>query len=346
MDLEMDVMAEAGAGRRKGDVFHRVASGAVLPDGEGGRTVVAGAAELALLHGGHGDTPGRDSGANDSIVTVPAGIERRMDAVAESGYAGLFYGDGHLHGLPVARAALPADREGGCAVMAGAAGIPLFHLGHGPPAVAGAGLEQIVVTVAAGVGLQMFHMGKIRIGRHVHVAQGVASAAAVRGRCREGAFTVVTGAARQALAHIGHGGAHTGRTGGENAVVAVAAAINLPVCVVTEDHIPRHGRPEADITGLRVTAVTVAGHTENGLILVADTAGTPLLHILHGVTPAGGPADEDAAVAAVAVEELRVELVAEHGVVGGEGHLPHIGVALVAIPLDREGGIAVVAPPA
>lgn len=178
---------------------------------------------------------------------------------------------------------------------------------------------------------------------HGHVAERMAFAAVRRGSGSKSGGTVMAGPARFALPHFRHGITFPLRPGTENPVVAVAATIELTMETVAESDRPGRRSLEFDIVGLDVTFVAVAVDAEDGFPFMTDAAGESFFHVGHRIALTVDATDEDSAVAVVAIEDFRMDTVAEEGVALAEGHLPDVSVAFAAVTFDGKGGIAVVA---
>lgn len=101
-------------------------------------------------------------------------------------------------------------------------------------------------------------------------------------------------------------------------------------------------RFEADVLRFHVTAVTIAAHSEDRLIFMADAAGKPRFHLGHGVATAVDSAYKGATVATAALQQSGMDSVAEKGIAFFERHILDGRVATAAVTLDREGRTAVV----
>lgn len=93
------------------------------------------------------------------------------------------------------------DAEDGRTVMANAAGSPFFHLGHGYPFIIGPGVIGLVMTISAGVDIQVLVMIEAGIIGKENFFDRMASAATFD---TEGGLAIMTRTARPALIHIRH----------------------------------------------------------------------------------------------------------------------------------------------
>lgn len=148
---EVELMAEKGVGCLEGNILRGlVAFGAIALDRKTGTAVVTGAAGFSLHHIAHGEacTPG--SGNKELVVAVGTFVHIQVKFMAEKSIC--------IKGNVLYRMALGAtflDAERCFPVMAGSARSAFLHLRHGNVRVAGTGLEQLVVTLAAAVHSQM-----------------------------------------------------------------------------------------------------------------------------------------------------------------------------------------------
>ena len=140
---------------------------AVAGGAEGILAVMAGAAGLALFHVPHGEFPAHRLVGEDSGVAFGAFVVHvEMELVTESGVGNPRSSENdilRLHPL-VAAAAILCDRKNSLAVMAGAAGLPFFHLGHGHRFAVGDDDLAVVAAAAFDVLGDMLFMAEYRIG--------------------------------------------------------------------------------------------------------------------------------------------------------------------------------------
>jgi len=95
--------------------------------------VMAAAAPFTLFHVGHGEQFCLGLVGEDLGMAILAGIRAQMEFMAELSIRCPFYLEGDLlRGHPlVAVSTVPGNGEGALAVVASAAGLACFHLGHG-----------------------------------------------------------------------------------------------------------------------------------------------------------------------------------------------------------------------
>lgn len=155
-------------------------------------------------------------------------------------------------------------------------------------------------------------------------------------------LAVMTDAAGLPLLHVIHGIAAVAVPGNEDLVVAVIAAVDAEMEIVTEYGT---GVPEPDLLdGMAFVAAPLNG--EGRLAVMTGAAGIAALHLCHGEPLRIGACREDAVVTLVALEESGVEFVAESDRTGFlYFQLDLLGrlVTPVAGPLDGEGEDVVMA---
>ncbi len=193
---------------RNRDLPSWMAAAAVVGDAEGGVSVMAGAAGFPFTHGVHaGFGVFACRWFVDVRVALIATEHAGVDIVAEEGRAGRLDLKGDLPGR-VATATVVGDAKGGVSVMAGAAGFSFTHGVHGDfwvlsrcrfidVGVAFAATEHAGVNIMAEEG----RAGRFNINGNV---TGRVTAAAIV-IDREGFVAVMTGTARFAIFHLGHG---------------------------------------------------------------------------------------------------------------------------------------------
>jgi len=189
----------------------------------------------------------------------------------------------------VALAALVLNRESVLAlVVAGTAGLALFHVGHGRFEFSGLEREDLGVAVAAFVGLGMEFMAEDRFaGRGLELDFGrfhaFVALVAVTCRCKR-VFAVVAGTAGFAFGHVIHGGCANHGFIGEGFRVAVFAAVCLGVECMAESGRRHPFDCKGDVFGFHplVAAIAVCCHAEGPFTVMAGAAGTAFLHLGHG----------------------------------------------------------------
>lgn len=136
---QMESMVEEGFTEaclpgKLGRLEARVALTAVTSGGKGILAVMAGAAGFTFFHVGHGVMFGAGPVCKEFRVAIGTLVHAEMEVVAEGGVGNSLdferHGFRRRHSL-VAFAAVAGHRKCLLAVMAGAAGFPLLHLGHG-----------------------------------------------------------------------------------------------------------------------------------------------------------------------------------------------------------------------
>ena len=129
-----------------------------LLDAECHGHAMAGAARFPLVHLLHGERLSAGACGIELVMAVAAVITLPdMHFVAEQ-YALHIHCGGELkfdRAWPVAFHTTAGDREGGIALVTGAARFPLLHFRHGNAPVPGPGNEQLVVALSATVQADM-----------------------------------------------------------------------------------------------------------------------------------------------------------------------------------------------
>lgn len=156
---------------------------------------MAGPAEFAVLHLPHGVVLPGGAGEDDLVVAIGARVTfATVYLVAEGHVAGIarhLVFDGFRDGMALLAGA--GNRKSGFAVMTGAAGGALLHLGHVHPPVPGARYEQGVMTVVAPVHAGVKGMAESGADREIYLLDRVTFGAVFLDS--EGGFTLMAGAA-------------------------------------------------------------------------------------------------------------------------------------------------------
>lgn len=184
-------------------------------------------------------------------MAIAALVNAGVQLVAEHDIPGILYLKIHLSDGMALGAFI--DLEGALTVMAGAAGLPLFHLGHGNRLIRSHVVKLGMADGALIGGGEMLFMTKGHrsslLDLHSHVRNFMAFDAIGE---TEGAFAVVTGAAGFPLFHVRHGKTGTGLGPEvENGIVAGLAVVLDPlleeVFAVVEYHLTEIGYFNGDI---------------------------------------------------------------------------------------------------
>lgn len=176
---------------------------------KGGLAVVAGAAGFTFFHLGHGGLAGTLAVVEALGMTVVALVNLAVEVVTEYGVTDRlgFILEGLGGKAAVAGTTVGCYREGLLAVVAGAAGLALFHLGHAYTASLGAGTVAALAAITLAMDMGVVTKGCIAGLNLIDAGGGYGAVAAqtiLLGRYIEGFFAVVTGSAGFALFHLGH----------------------------------------------------------------------------------------------------------------------------------------------
>lgn len=230
-----------------------MAAFAILLYGEGVLAFeMAGAARFGRLHLRHCHPLVLRGRLIEFDVAIAALVHACVQLVAELSVSRILHLEFHLPDGMAPGAFI--DLEGAFAVMAGAAGLPLFHLGHGDRLLGNQVVEPGMADSALVGGDEMLFMTEgHRSGLpdlHDHIPDFMALYAIGE---TEGLFAVVAGAAGFPLFHVRHGETDPGglRSEVENGIVAGLAVVLDPllqeVPVVAEYHLAEIGYLDGDI---------------------------------------------------------------------------------------------------
>lgn len=159
---------------------------------------------------------------------------------------------------------------------------------------------------------------------------------------RESVLAVMTGSAGLPFFHFIHGVATVTVTRDEGLVVAVVAAVDCDMELVTEKST---GVPETDLLD-RMTFVAGPFYGKSGLAVMAGSTGIAALHLCHVETPDHAAGRENTVMAFVTFVKSGMELVTENdrsGLLDLDPYLLGRHVATVAVTLDGERKDAVMA---
>lgn len=192
----------------------------------------------------------------------------------------------------MAFAAVGSGAESCLTVMAGATGLPFFHISHGKAFPADSGAEDLIVAVVAFVHAKMEIVTELNLSNVLDAEGnvfGTLMAPSTARIYRKGHISLMTGAARSKLCHLRHVVAFAPCAAYKDPAVAVAASVDAQVEFVTEKGI---GGLERNIFSCGMTLTAIAPDGKSGTAVVATAAGLALLHLAHGIALAAGAGNE------------------------------------------------------
>ncbi len=303
--------------------LHLVALLAVTLGAEGVLAVVTGAAGFPLLHPPHADMLHTSLEGEDLGVAVGAFVHAEMELVAEFDVPPVGLEGYHARLEPLV-AAVAVAGDGGCilAVVAGAAGFALLHVGHGEAAAYpfvgedfGMAGGALVIHVEMKLVAEDRVVDPLGLEHHLFRLHSFVAGAAVlfHGEC---ALAVMTGAARLSLLHFRHGDRFAVGDYDLAVVAALALAAGLgDMSVVAENHVRGAFGLVGDVARfprVAANAVLFAGDAECLDAGMTGAARFGLLHFGHGEV-AGFPDIEDGVMTNLAIIAIfsQVQCVAE-----------------------------------
>jgi len=287
---------------------------------------VAGTAGLAFFHVGHGCLGAADAVREDLGVAVGALVGLQVELVTEGGITSRL-GDHVVDNARlkafVALGTVTGNRKDIGTIVAGTAGFPFSHVGHGVLSDFSLVGEYPGVAVLAGVGSGVDIMTECGLGHTLELENNIlgiqasVTLGAVAG-CGKHVLAVVAGTAGFSFSHVGHCGFSDYGTEGEYLRMTLPACESSGVDFMAESCRADTLGFEYDIFWIHATLVafiTVACYAESLFAVVACTTGPPFFHLIHGdgFFLAG---DDGAVVTAFARPPGlgNMERVAEHGV--------------------------------
>lgn len=205
-----------------------------------------------------------------------------MNCMTEGNRVDIFGLNGHISGIAVTGHTVAADAEGAIAVMAGPAGLSVFHLLHADLVAVGLGFEDIRMALIAAK----------RTGVHIMTEEDFADRALHGDRPRtrmtitavtfdaKGAVSVMAGATRLTLFHFFHTNQVTVALWHKQVGVTLVAAKHVGMNVVTEHDFLGNSVVNFHITG--VAGGTVSTNAESFAVIMTNTAGLTAFHLRHG----------------------------------------------------------------
>ena len=124
----------------------------------------------------------------------------------------------------------------------------------------------------------------------------------------ESIVAVMAGPARFALFHVSHREVSCARLVGEDAGMAIVAAIHGKVCLVAEDSIGNSFYLESDFLGFHTLMAfpAIAGNGKGRFVVMARAAGPSFFHLRHGNTTVISAGQHFAIMAALAFASCRL----------------------------------------
>jgi hypothetical protein len=202
--------------------------------------------------------------------------------MAEGNSDNIFCLYGHISSIAVTGHTVAGDTESAIAIMAGTAGLAVFHLLHAGLVTVRLGFEDVRMALIAAK----------RIGMHIMTEKDFADRALHGDRActrmtitavtiyTKGAVSVMAGTTRLALFHFFHANLVAVALRQKKIGVTFVAAKHVGVNVVTEHDFFGNTVVNFHITG--VAGGTVSTNTESFSVIMTKTAGFAAFHLRHG----------------------------------------------------------------
>ena len=202
--------------------------------------------------------------------------------MAEGHSVDIFCLYGHISSIAVTGHTVAGDAEGAVAIMAGPAGLSVFHPLHADLVTVSLGFEDIRMALIAAkrIGVHIMTEGdfadRALHGDRPHTGMTITAVTFDA----KGAVSVMAGATRLAFFHFFHTNPVTVALWHKKVGVTFVAAKHVGVNVVTEHDFLGNTVVNFHITG--VAGGTVSANAESFGLIMTKTAGLTVFHLRHG----------------------------------------------------------------